>query len=88
MFAHVNIEGLLKDKLGISIEYYTLHPRGMILGMCSNQRQIVKVKDGNEILLAELNENVIFIDSSLKDRRMEGRRNFTIAHEGGHHFLF
>lgn len=88
VFAPVNIEGLLKDKLGISIEYYTLHPRGMILGMCSNQRQIVKVKDGNEILLAELNENVIFIDSSLKDRRMEGRRNFTIAHEGGHHFLF
>ena len=88
VFAPVNIEGLLKDKLGISIEYYTLHPRGMILGMCSNQRQIVKVKDGNEILLAELNENVIFIDSSLKDRRMEGRRNFTVAHEGGHHFLF
>ena len=56
VFAPVNIEGLLKDKLGISIEYYTLHPRGMILGMCSNQRQIVKVKDGNEILLAELNE--------------------------------
>lgn len=88
VFASVDIEGLLKEMLGISVEYYTLHPNGNILGMCSNCSQMVKVKDGDEIILAQLNENVIFIDSSLKEIKSPGRRLFTIAHEGGHMFLF
>jgi len=88
VFSPVDIESLLKDMLEISVEYYTLHPRGNILGMCSNCPQMVKVKDGDEIILAQLNENVIFIDSSLKDIKVQGRRMFTIAHEGGHMFLF
>lgn len=88
IYAPVDIEGLLKKMLNISVEDYTLHPSGLILGMCSNKSQLVKVKKGNEILLAELNRNVVFIDSSLTAPQYEGRRNFTIAHEGSHHFLF
>ena len=87
-FAPVDVEDLLNKLLGISVEDYTLHPRGLILGMCSNQSQLVKVKKDREIILAELNKNVVFIDSSLNDPWHEGRRNFTIAHEGAHHFLF
>ncbi|MBQ7490922.1 MAG: ImmA/IrrE family metallo-endopeptidase [Bacteroidales bacterium] len=87
-FAPVDIEDLLKKLLGISVEDYTLHPRGLILGMCSSGSQLVKVKKDREIILAELNKNVVFIDSSLNNPWYEGRRNFTIAHEGGHHFLF
>ena len=77
-FEPVDIEDLLKKLLGISVEDYTLHPRGLILGMCSNQSQLVKVKKDREIILAELNKNVVFIDSSLNDPWHEGRRNFTI----------
>ena len=86
--APVDIEDLLKALLGISVEDYTLHPYGRILGMCSTRPCLVKVKKDKEILLAELNRNVVFIDSSLNDPWYEGRRNFTIAHEGSHHFLF
>lgn len=88
IFAPVDIEGLLKSMLGITVEYYTLHPTGLILGMCSNQPQVVKVKDGENIIFAQLNEKVIFIDSSLKEIKVSGRRTFTIAHEGAHLFLF
>lgn len=87
-FKPVDIEGLLKELLGISVEYYTLHPKGLILGMCSNIPQMVKVKDGDEVILAQLNDKVIFIESSLQNPRLQGRKIFTIAHEGGHHFLF
>ncbi len=87
-FAAVDIEGLLKKLLNVSIEDYYLHPRGCILGMCSPHPHIVKVKNGDEIILAELNKNVVFIDSGLNAPQYEGRRNFTIAHEGSHHFLF
>lgn len=88
VFAPVDIEDLLKKLLNISVEDYTLHPRGLILGMCSSRSHLVKVKKDDEILLAELNRNVVFIDSSLNEPQYEGRRNFTIAHEGSHHFLF
>lgn len=88
IFSPLNIEALLKDCLDISIEEYTLHPKGLILGMCSNYPHIVKVKQDDEVIFAELNRNVVFIDSSLNSPNQIGRRNFTIAHEGSHHFLF
>ena len=88
VFAPMDIEDLLKKLLNITVEDYTLHPRGLILGMCSNQSHFVKVKKGDELMLAELNKNVVFIDSSLNEPQYEGRKNFTIAHEGSHHFLF
>ena len=88
VFAPIDIEDLLKKLLNITVEDYTLHPRGLILGMCSNRSHLVKVKKGDELMLAELNKNVVFIDSSLNEPQYEGRKNFTIAHEGSHHFLF
>lgn len=88
IFAPVDIESLLNRMFGITIEYYTLHPAGLILGMCSNQPQVVKVKDGENIIYAQLNDKVIFIDSSLKEIKAQGRRLFTIAHEGAHLYLF
>lgn len=88
IFSPVNIEVLLKNCLDISVEDYTLHPSGQILGMCSNHSHIVKVKQDDEVILAELNKHVVFIDSSLNSPNQIGRRNFTIAHEGSHHFLF
>ena len=36
VFALIDIEDLLKKLLNITVEDYTLHPRGLILGMCSN----------------------------------------------------
>ncbi len=88
VFVPIDIEDLLKKLLNITVEDYTLHPRGLILGMCANRSHFVKVKKDDEILFAELNRNVVFIDSSLNEPQYEGRRNFTIAHEGSHHFLF
>lgn len=83
----VDIEGLIKEKLDTEVEDYILHPYGLILGMCSNTPQMVKVKKDEEIILVQLNEHVIFIDSGLLSPNQTGRRRFTIAHEAGHRFL-
>ena len=81
----VNPEVLVRELLGLQLEYHWLSEDGLTLGMTSFERESVFLPRFGEY---EFDGKTLLVDSSFLDCfANEGRRNFTIVHEGGHHIL-
>ena len=81
----VNPEVLLKDLLRLKIEYRRLSEDGLTLGMTAFERESVFLPRCGEY---EFDGKTVLVDSSfLSAFANEGRRNFTIVHEGAHHII-
>ena len=80
----VNPEVLLKDLLGLQLEYRCLSEDGLTLGMTAFERESIVLPQGE----FEFDGKTVLVDSSFRSALAnEGRRNFTIVHEGVHHIL-
>ena len=80
----VNPEVLLKDLLGLQLDYRRLSEDGLTLGMTAFERESIVLPQGE----FEFDGKTVLVDSSfLSSFANEGRRNFTIVHEGAHHIL-
>ena len=77
---------LLRGVLGLSIEYRRLSRTGLILGLTSYHETGLELPDETEDLFI-LDGKTVLIEKALLAEDKQGRRNFTIAHEGCHHVL-
>ena len=79
----------LAEMLGFKIEYVHLTIDGSILGQTSTGPVWTSIYDNNmNRMYFELDGSTILVEKRLlNDPRMEGRKNFTIAHEIAHQIL-
>lgn len=79
-------EKLVRDVLGLNIEFHHLSRYGSVLGVTSPCEVSFKVyDDADQESYALLDGNTIFVEQNLKsDIKRAGRCNFTIAHEASH----
>lgn len=84
----VDIVDLLKRLYGVSVEYHTLSKNNKLLGVASPTETAIQVWNGEEPMLIQIGLNLVLVERSLLDPKLNGRRNFTIAHEGAHQILF
>ena len=84
----VDISLLVRELLGLKVEYHHLSRSGDTLGVTSFCEVGVEVFDQEGSQYAELDGRTIFVESDLlREDAVPGRRNFTLAHEGSHHIL-
>ena len=79
----------LAEMLGYKIEYVHITVDGSILGQTSTGSVWTSICDSNmNRMYFELDGSTILVEKRLlNDPRMEGRKNFTIAHEIAHQIL-
>ena len=82
----VDPELLLRSLLGLTVEYRHLSPDGVTLGMTAYEEIGVELYDDKEDLFF-FDGKTVLIESDLLSSGKEGRRNFTIMHEGCQHIL-
>lgn len=84
----INLDLLALDLMGSSIKMLPLSKDGSLLGMTAHERLTVRLElaDGTVIRDTLLPKDIV-VDSSLAGFRNTGARNFTLAHEIGHHLL-
>ena len=84
----VNPSILLTHLLGLKLDFRRLSFDGQVLGMTSFCEIYVELDDCDTDELYYLDGKTVLIDSRLRETgAIEGRKNFTIAHEGSHHIL-
>ena len=79
----------LAEMLGFKVEYVHITMDGSILGQTSSGEVWTSIYDNNmNRMYFELDGSTILVEKRLlNDPRMEGRKNFTIAHEIAHQIL-
>ena len=79
----------LAEMLGFRIEYVHITADGSVLGQTSSGSVWTSIYDRNmNRMYFELDGSTILVEKRLlNDPRMEGRKNFTIAHEIAHQIL-
>lgn len=84
----IDLDLLLMELAGSSIKMYPLSKDGSVLGMTAHERFTIRIElnDGT-VIRDTLQPKDIVIDSSLAGFHNTGVRNFTLAHEIGHHLL-
>lgn len=83
----VDIVDLLKRLYGVSVEYYTLSQNNKVLGIASPSDTAIQVWKDEQPVLIQIGLNLVLVERSLLDPKLNGRRNFTVAHEGAHQIL-
>ena len=86
-FKPINIQGLITDYLGLSLEYKKLSKNGSILGVTTFADVSIEVWDNDVANFECFPGSTVIIEKSLKNDKMIGRKNFTISHEGAHQLL-
>lgn len=86
-FKPINIQGLITDYLGLSLEYKKLSKNGTVLGVTTFAEVNIEVWDDDVPSFECFPGNTVIIEKSLKNDKMLGRKNFTISHEGAHQLL-
>ena len=84
----IDLDLLALELMGSSIKMLPLSKDGSVLGMTAHERLTVRLElaDGTVIRDTLLPKDIV-VDSSLAGFRNTGARNFTLAHEIGHHLL-
>ena len=84
----IDLDLLLMELAGSSIKMYPLSKDGSVLGMTAHERFTIRIElnDGT-VIRDTLQPKDIVVDSSLAGFHNTGVRNFTLAHEIGHHLL-
>lgn len=84
----IDLDLLALELMGSSIKMLPLSKDGSVLGMTTHERLTVRLElaDGTVIRDTLLPKDIV-VDSSLAGFRNTGARNFTLAHEIGHHLL-
>ena len=77
---------MLREVLGLDIQYHILSRNGSILGFTIGAYCEVDVFDDGYRTTAVLDGNTVFIDSKQAEVN-RGRTNFTLMHEGAHQLL-
>ncbi len=77
---------MLRNVLGLDIQYHILSRNGSILGFTIGSYCEVDVFDGGGCTTVALDGNTVFIDSE-QAKKNKGRENFTLMHEGAHQLL-
>lgn len=77
---------LLKQLLGLTIEYRHISTDGTTLGITAYDEVGVEICDEDEDLFY-FDGKTVLIEKDLQTEDQTGRRNFTIVHEGCHHIL-
>ena len=80
-------EIMLRDVLGLDIQYHHLSLDNSIIGYTIGSNIEIEVFDNEITTSVPLDGNTVFIESNLR-RGNTGRRNFTIMHEGAHQIFF
>ena len=83
---YVDPDILLKNLLGLTIEYRHLSEDGTTLGITAYDDVGVEICDEDEDLFF-FDGKTVLIEKDLQTENQTGRRNFTIVHEGCHHIL-
>ena len=78
---------LLEAVLGLRVEFGRLSRDGKTLGMTARDEMEVEPCAGSGEFFA-LDGKTVLVEKGLLGPGQEGRRNFTIAHEGCHHILW
>ena len=78
---------MLKDVLGINIEYHSLSLDQSIIGYTIGTYIEMEVFDNAEPVSVALDGDTVFIERALRSGN-KGRENFTIMHEGAHQIFF
>lgn len=86
-FKPINIKGLVTEYLGLSLRYRTLSENGHILGLTTFEDVDVEIWDYKFPNFVFFKKGTVLIDWSLTDKKMVGRHNFTLSHEGAHQLL-
>ena len=88
MPARVDPIAVAKTVLGLETSFLPLSRDGSILGLSCFQDMTLVVEHRNgAVYEVHLTDRDIVVDISLRDPAMSARRNFTAAHELGHHIL-
>ena len=80
-------EIMLRDVLGLDIQYHRLSLDNSIIGYTIGSYIEIEVFDEGLPTSVPLNGNTVFIESDLR-RGNKGRENFTVMHEGAHQIFF
>ena len=83
----VDIVELLKQECDLNFEFYSLSNDASILGLFSPFPTDIPVWCDGTPTTIRTDGKTALIDASLLPKKMRGRRNFTIAHEGSHVIL-
>lgn len=84
----VEPEKLLKNLLGLNIDYKHLSRDGSILGLTSYADTEIQIYDEGEDDTYFIDDQTILIEKDLTlTKEQTGRKNFTLMHEGGHQIL-
>lgn len=85
----IDPELLLTKVLGLNIEYAHLTTDGSVLGLTSFEEVGVGVLDDTDspMYMCLDGKTVLIEKDLLLDINHQGRKNFTIMHEGGHHIF-
>ena len=78
---------MLKDVLGLDIQYHTLSLDDSVIGYTIGSHIEMEVFDTGSPVSVPLDGNTVFIESKLR-RMNKGRENYTIMHEGAHQIFF
>ena len=86
---YIDPDLLLTSLLGLKVDYRHLSPDGLTLGVTSFEPvEIVLPGDDGEKLLSLDGKTVLIEQDLQEDRRLFGRRNFTLTHEASHHIAY
>lgn len=82
----LNLESIAELKLGLKIEYQKLDKEGELLGMTIFKTGYVDVLDDNNTICKKKFEKgtIILNEILINDLKLQGRYQFTLAHELGH----
>ena len=83
----VDIIELLKEECDLNFEFYSLSKTGSILGLYTPFPTDVPVWHNGDPMTIQIDGKTALIDESLLSPKLNGRKNFTIAHEGSHVLL-
>jgi len=84
----VEPELLLEKLLGLKTKYFHMTLDASVLGLTSYEYIDLFFDNGQEDNHCTLDGKTVLVEKDLiDDERQEGRRNFTIMHEGAHHIL-
>lgn len=85
----IDLENIAEFKLNLKIEYQKLDADGNLLGMTIFKTGLIDVFDENDQLCKKKVEKgtIVFNEILINDLKMQGRYQFTLAHELGHWIL-
>lgn len=81
-------ETMLRDLLGLSIEYRQLSNDGSILGLTSYIPTNIIIRSGEDSEILFIDDKTILVEKALRENKAQiGRCNYTLMHEGAHQIL-